>query len=141
MWQDHSTNECLISFCGGLNRAWQEGKNKMTELKRNIHNILKKDENKDGSKREIVELFYGEHSSLYRAYYDKLCWPYNKFLMFIRTCGKLSEYNFTTMQAYSTDGVMDGMKSKDEFIACFDQVHSASSIKLHLTTACENQSL
>ena len=26
MWRDHPSNECLISFCGGMNRVWKEGK-------------------------------------------------------------------------------------------------------------------
>ena len=25
MWKDHTTNECIISFCGGSSRAWEEG--------------------------------------------------------------------------------------------------------------------
>ena len=26
MWNNHITNECIISFCGGLSRAWKEGR-------------------------------------------------------------------------------------------------------------------
>lgn len=26
MWNEHSSNECDISFCGGMTRAWNEGK-------------------------------------------------------------------------------------------------------------------
>ena len=34
MWSDHSTNECNISFCGGVIRAWKEGRTEIKEIKR-----------------------------------------------------------------------------------------------------------
>ena len=28
LWNDHSTNECQKKNCGGMTRAWKEGKNR-----------------------------------------------------------------------------------------------------------------
>ena len=80
------------------------------------------------SKLDIVKMFYGQESQLYRAFYDHLRWSHKKFLLFIKTCSKLSEFNLTTTHAYSSGDMMDGVMEKDEFIACFDEIHSASSI-------------
>lgn len=41
------------------------------------------------------------------------------------------------MHTYSTDGMMD----KDEFIACFDQIHAASFINSQLTASLEDSTL
>ena len=110
-------------------------------MKQNIRNILKKEVNEEVSRHDIVELFYGKYSNLYRDFHDKLLWSHTKLLMFVKTCGKLSEFNFTTTHAYSTTGMMDGMMDKGEFIACFEQIHKASSIKYQLTTAREDSTL
>lgn len=34
MWNDHSSNECVISFCGGMTRAWEEGMIEIEDLKK-----------------------------------------------------------------------------------------------------------
>ena len=141
LWKDHSTNECQISFCGGITRAWNEGKTEIKELKRNLCSVLKKEANKEVSRSDIVRLFYGRDSQLYRAFHDKLRWYHPKFLMFSKTYGKLSEFNFTTTHAYSTAGMMDGMMEKEEFIACFKEMHTASSIESQLTAAREDSTL
>ena len=75
-------------------------------------------------KFDIVEIFYGNESKLHRVFYDKLAWSHSKFLLFIKTCGKLSEFNFSTTHAYSLDGMME----KHDFIACFDAIHAALSV-------------
>ena len=31
MWKEHHTNECIISFCGGGSRSWEEGKKEIGE--------------------------------------------------------------------------------------------------------------
>ena len=141
LWKHHSTNKCHISFCGGMTRAWNEGKTEIKELKQNLRNILNKDANEEVSKHDIIELFYGKDSKLYRAFHDKLRWSHTKYLMFIMTCVKLSEFNFTTTYAYSTDGMMDGMMGKEEFIECFNEIHTASSIKSQLNAAREDSTL
>ena len=109
MWSDHSSNECIMSFCGGLTRVWKEAMGEINDLKRNICHVLHKNSIDEVSRDDIVELFYGRHSRLYRVFHDHLGWSHSKFLMFIRTCGKLLEFNFTTTQAYDFDGMMDGM--------------------------------
>ena len=76
MWNDHSSNERDISFCGGMNRAWKEGKTEIDDLN-NVRNMLNKCDDKDVSKLEIVKPFYGKESLLYRALHGKLNWSHN----------------------------------------------------------------
>ena len=141
MWSDHCTNECNISFCGGITRAWNEGKTEIEEIKRNLRKALNKSDTDDVSKSDIVKLFYGKESRTYRAFHDKVGWPHNKFLSFIKTCLKLSEYNFTTTHAYATNGMMDCMMEKGEYIRCFEEIHAASSVESQLTAAREDSTL
>lgn len=61
---------------------------------------MNKNENKEVSEFEIVELFYGKYSLMHRAFLDKLHWDHNKFLLFIKTCSKFSELNSTTTYTY-----------------------------------------
>ena len=65
MWSDHYTNECNISFCGGMIRAWKEGRTEIEEIKRNLRKVLNKSDADDVSKSDIVKLFYGEELRLY----------------------------------------------------------------------------
>ena len=53
----------------------------------------------------------------------------------------MSEFNFQTTHAYSTDGMVDGMMKKEDFIACFKQLNTASSIESQLTTSREDFTL
>ena len=62
MWSDYYTNEYSISFCGGMIRAWKEGRTEIEEIKRNLRKILNKSDADDVSKSDIVKLFYGEES-------------------------------------------------------------------------------
>ena len=141
MWRDHPSNECLISFCGGMNRVWKEGKKEIEELKLNLHTLLRKEDDAEITREDIVDLFYGKDSRLYRVYHDQLSWSHPKFLRFLKTCGKMSEFNLTTTYAYSQAGMMTGMMGKAEFIACFEQIHKASSVRSHLTAAREDSPL
>ena len=68
------------------------------------------------TKLEIVKLFDGNDSKLWQTFHDKLNWSHTKFLQFINTYDKLSEFNFTTKHAYSIDEMMDDMMEKLEFI-------------------------
>ena len=94
MWSDHSTNDYNISFCGGSSRAWKEGKKEIEEIKRNLQKVLNKSNGDEVSKLEIVKLFYGKELRMYRVFHDKVPWSYQKFLLFIKVCCKLSEFNF-----------------------------------------------
>ena len=85
LWKDHSTNKCQISFCSGITRPQNEGKTEIKEMKQNIRNVLKKEVNEEVSRHNIVELFYGKYSNLYRDFHDKLLWSHTKFLMFVKT--------------------------------------------------------
>ena len=140
MWKDHNTNECIISFCGGSSRAWEEGGKEIEELKLNLLKMLDKTESNPISKLDIIKLFYVHDSETWRAFNDKLDWTYNKFLLFIVTCCRLSEFSLTTGHAYSA-GLMDGMMEKNEFIKCFENIHTASSVKSQFTAAREKISL
>ena len=124
-----------------MTRASSKGKMEIKELKQNLRNILNKDANEEVSKHNIVKLFYGKDSNLCRDFHDTLRWYHTKYLMFIMTCGKLSEFNFATTYAYSTDGMMDGMMGKEDFIECFNEIHTSSSIKSQLTVAHEDSIL
>ena len=50
------------------------------------------------------------------GFHDKLNWSRTKFLQFIKTRSKLSEFNFTTTHTYSTDGMIKSMMEKLELI-------------------------
>lgn len=54
----------------------------ISELQTNLRNLLKKGDGEMVLKLDIVNLFYGIDSVLYRAYHDKLSWVHTKFLMF-----------------------------------------------------------
>ena len=141
MWRDRSHYECLVSFYGGMNRAWKEGKQEIEELKLNLRTLLHKEDEAEITKEDIVNLFYGKDSRLHRVYHDQLSWSHPKFLMSIKDCCKMSEFNLTTTHACSQDGVITGMMGKSEFIACFEHTHKVSSVKSHLTTAREDSLL
>ena len=82
MWRDHSANDCNISFCGGMIRAWKEGKSEISGLQTNLRNMLKKSDGEVVSKLDIIYLFYGKGSVCYRAYHEKLRCSNTNFLMF-----------------------------------------------------------
>ena len=79
MWRDHSSNECLISFCGGMNRVWKEGKQEIEELKLNLRTLLRKEDDAEITREDIVDLFYGKDSIFYRVYHDQLSWSRPNF--------------------------------------------------------------
>ena len=116
LWEDHSSNECIVSFCGSQTRVWKEAKDEIIDLKTNLRNLLKKHDDDQVSKQDIVHLFYGKYSMLYRVFHDQFVWSRVDFLTFVKTCSKLSEFNFTMTHAYLTEGMMDGMMDKAEFI-------------------------
>ena len=122
-------------------RVWKEGRTEIEEIKRNLRKVLIKSDADDVSKSDIVKIFYGDESQSYRAFHNKVGWSHNKFLSFIKTCLKLSEYNFTTTHAYATNGTMDGMMEKGEYIRCFKEIHVASSVDSQLTAAHEDSTL
>ena len=65
MWSDHCTNECNISFCGGMVRAWKEGKTEIEEIQRNLRMVRNKNDADDVLKSDTIKLFYGEELRLY----------------------------------------------------------------------------
>ena len=121
MWKEHDTNECIISFCGGSSRVSEEGKQETGELKQNLQKLLNKDDTSPISKVDIINLFYGMESKIWKAFSYKVDWTYQKFIQFMFTCCRLSEFNLTTCHAYSS-GLMEGMMDKTEFIKCFDDI-------------------
>ena len=140
MWKEHHTNECIISFCGGGSRSWEEGKKEIGELKQNLQKLVNKDDTSPISKVDTINLFYGIESKIWKAFSDKADWTYQRFIQFTFTSCRLSEFNLTTDHAYSS-GLMEGMMDKTEFIKCFDEIHAASSVKSQLTAARERITL
>ena len=132
-------NVSLVSVVG-VQEPGKRGEKEIEELKLNLLKLLDKTESSPISKLDIIKLFYGLDSEIWRAFNDKLDWTYNKFLLFIVTCCRLSEFNLTTGHAYSA-GLMDGMMEKNEFIKCFEDIHTASSVKSQFTAAREKISL
>ena len=65
---------------------------------------------------------------LHRAFYDKLRWSHQKYVMFMKTCGKPSEFNFTTTYAYSTEYMVVGVMDKHEFVQCFEEINNTFSL-------------
>ena len=136
MWKDHATNECIIGFCVGSPRAWEEGKKEVEELYLNLQKLLDKTESSPISKPDIIKLFYGIDSEILRAFNYKLDWSYNNFLLFIVTHCRLSEFHLSTGYAYSAR-LMDGMMEKNVFIKYFKDIHTASSVKSQLLAVRE----
>ena len=56
MWKDHATNECIIGFCVGSPRAWEEGKKEVEELYLNLQKLLDKTESSPISKPGIIQI-------------------------------------------------------------------------------------
>ena len=54
LWEDHSSNECIFSFCGSQNRVWKEAKAEIADLKTNLRNLLNKHADDLVSKLDIV---------------------------------------------------------------------------------------
>ena len=57
-----------------------KGKKEIEELKLNLQKLLNKDDPSPISKVDIINLFYGMDSKIWKAFHDKLDWTYNKFL-------------------------------------------------------------
>lgn len=63
------------------------------KTKKKIRTLLRNSDNEEVSEFDVVGTFYGKNSNLFRAFKENLYLSNSNFLIFIKTYGKLSEFN------------------------------------------------